>query len=195
MFSTGGALAMGGLSALSAFQGQQAQNKQNRQLKRQLRQRRRSPFGQALTQGLGQFKDIANNLPGQIRSNLLGGSQARASEQMGSLNRQLAQTGQTAGSDVYGNAQRGLLSQLNRDRSGIETGTAQLRGDLLGQLGRYARSAGEFMNPLLPTQEETYIDPTQILTSGLVGGQLFGRGGGEEEVFGYSGDPYGLLNY
>jgi hypothetical protein len=31
---------------------------------------------------------------------------------------------------------------------------------------------------LLPTQEETYIDPTQILTSGLVGGSLFGRMGG-----------------
>ncbi len=186
VFSLGGAALGAGMGLASSYLTQQAheraQSSEARALNRQLRKRRRSPFGRALKQSVNQLSELATSLPGQMRADLTGQLQSNASQQQANLNQRLAATGATAGGDVFGRSQRSLLDQLNRARTGIETDVARTESGLLGQLAGVSQRAGEFLRPITPVQEKTYIDPMGVVNAGLMGGVMGGRYGGSGQT-------------
>jgi hypothetical protein len=198
VFSLGAALGMGaaslGSQMLSQNAMQGAQRSERHAMQRQLRRRRRSPFGRALRESVSGLQDLATNLPGQMRADLRSQLQSGAAQQQSQLNQRLAQTGATAGGDVFGRNQRSLLSQLNQSRSGIESDVGRLESGLLGQLATTSRQAGEFLNPLTPVQEQTFVDPSTVLNQGLMGGFMGGMrqgtpGGGGGSLAAAQGAP------
>ena len=181
VFSLGMAGLMGGSALLSANTARQAQERQRGEFRSMMKKRRTSPEGQALSEAVARLRGLSKDLPNQIRSGLRSQAISRSQANLGNLNRSLAQRGMTSGSDVYGRAQRGQISNTMSDLTNVETQAGQFESSLLGNLGRLSQSAGNYFNPMQMGPQEAYIDPMNIIGQGMMGGflggELFGGGG------------------
>ena len=178
MFSPMGAGLMAGSALISGISQRNANERERRRFRRMLKKRRTSPEGQALSSAVSRYRELAETLPGQIRSNLRGQAVAQQQANLAKLNRSLAQKGYTSGSSVYGRQQRGAIGDLISQQGRIENQTGQLQGSLLSGAGNLAQRAGQYFNPMAMGPEEQFIDPMSIITQagigGILGGELFG---------------------
>ena len=184
-FSPVGAAIGVGSSLLSGISQRSANSRERRRFRRMVRRRRTGPEGQALTSAIERLRGLSETLPGQIRSNLRGQAVAQQQANLGKLNRSLAQKGMTAGSDVFGRAQRGAIGDLIGQSQRNEVATGQLESQLLGNVANLSQRAGQYFNPMAMGPQEQFIDPTSILNQGALGGILggmFNQGGNQNQV-------------
>ena len=195
-FSALGAALLGGSALMSGISQRDANARERRRFRRMVRRRRESPEGQQLQGAISELGRLAGTLPGQIRSNLRGQAVAQQQANLAKLNRSLAQRGMTAGSGVYGRAQRGAVGDLIRQQQNIETSTGRLGADLQSKLGNLSLRAGQYFNPMAMGPEEQYINPMDIVTQAGIGGILGGRMfGGAQGGIDWANTPSGASDF